>query len=174
MANLRPTVIVIFGITGDLAGRKVLPALYHLMKDGLLPKNFKVIGTSRRPINKENLLKGIELCVLETDKVCDPEVLAKFNSIFDIIQFDPENSADYIRLRGTLSDLESEAKKCYDRLFYLSVPPQVYVPVIELLGENGLNRSCEHDVSATRLLVEKPFGYDLASAKQLIKHTARY
>ena len=62
--KLPPTVIVLFGVSGDLAGRKVLPALYHLVKDGLLPDNFKVIGTSRQQITKAELLKKTELCIL--------------------------------------------------------------------------------------------------------------
>ncbi len=74
-----PTILVIFGITGDLAGRKVLPALYHLLKDGLLPEKIKVIGTTRQALTKAELLKTVELCVLETDKVCDPVVLNRFN-----------------------------------------------------------------------------------------------
>ena len=76
-----PSIIVIFGISGDLAKRKVLPALYHLLKDGLLPDNTVVLGTSRQNIKEADLLKDVELCVLEEDKVCDPVVIKKFQKI---------------------------------------------------------------------------------------------
>jgi glucose-6-phosphate 1-dehydrogenase len=172
--KLPPTVIVLFGVSGDLAGRKVLPALYHLVKDGLLPKNFKVIGTSRQEITKADLLKKTELCILENDKVCDPKVLKEFNNIFEVMKLDPVKIADYQKLKKYMEDLEEKAGVCFNRIFYLSIPPQVYAPIIRLLGQSGLSGDCMHKVGKSRLLVEKPFGYDLKSAKSLIKETSKH
>jgi glucose-6-phosphate 1-dehydrogenase len=170
----QPTVIVLFGVSGDLAGRKVLPALYHLVKDGLLPDKIRVIGTSRQELTKAKLLKNIELCVLEEDKVCDPAVLKKFNNIFEVLKFDPVDESDYLKLKEELDKIESAEGCCFNRLFYLSIPPQVYSPIVRLLGSSGLARGCSHKVGKSRLLIEKPFGYDLKSAKDLIKQTGKY
>lgn len=172
--KLPPTIIVIFGVSGDLAGRKVLPALYHLVKDGLLPSNFHVIGTSRQDITKSELIKKTELCILENDKVCDPKALKDFNSIFEVRQFDPVNIDDYHKLKKYIDELEEKAGVCFNRIFYLSIPPQVYAPIIRLLGQSELSKDCNHKKGMSRLLVEKPFGYDLKSAKSLIKETAKY
>lgn len=169
-----PTVIVLFGASGDLAGRYVLPALYHLVKGGLLPEKCHIIGTSRQDLTKDKLFKNIELCVLENEKVCDPVALKKFNKMFEIIKFDPSNEADYTKLKERLSKLEADEGVCFNRLFYLSIPPQVYGTTIRSLGNSGLAKGCEHGVAKSRLLVEKPFGYDLKSAKTLIKQTAKY
>lgn len=172
--EFEPTVITIFGVSGDLAGRKVLPALYHLLKDGLLPEKIKIVGTSRKDLSKDQLLKNVELCVLETDKVCDPVVLSKFNKIFEIIKLDPVNEKDYIQLKNYFEILENKENVCFNRLFYLSIPPQIYSPVIRILGESGLSKKCHHGFGKSRILVEKPFGYDLSSAETLIKKTSKY
>ena len=140
----QPTIFVLFGVSGDLAKRKVLPALYHLVKDGLLPEKCRIIGTTRQDLSKVNLLKTIELCVLETEKVCDPEVLRKFNTIFEVLKFDPTLDTDYQKLKKHLNDIEESEGVCFNRLFYLSIPPQVYAPIVKQLGKSGLAKSCEH------------------------------
>ena len=169
--DLSPSSLVIFGITGDLARRKVLPALYHLSKEKLLPAQFEIIGTSRRPLTIDELIKEVELCVLEIDNVCDPAALSEFRRHIRLIQLDPSNGDDYDDLRQTLDDIESEHGDCLNRLFYLSIPPQIYGSVVRSLGEHGLNQGCQHGQGASRLLVEKPFGYDYASAEALIATT---
>lgn len=174
MTAQQPAIFVILGITGNLAQHRLLPALYHLLKDDLLPDHTEIVGVSRRNMDVEDLLKNVELCVLESDKVCDPAVLAKFRSCLQMIQFDPVKEADYDRLAKTLQAIEDNHGQCMNRLFYLSIPPQVYEPVIRNLGVHHLNEGCKHHKGVTRLLVEKPFGYDLSSAKELIKSTNHY
>lgn len=169
--SLEPVILTIFGITGDLAKRKVLPAIYHLFKDGLLPEKTIIVGTSRRTMTSDELLSQVEICVLETDKVCDPEVLQRLKQNLRMVQMEPTNAADYQKLHETLDAIETEQGTCMHRLFYLSIPPQVYAPVIRLLGEQGLNKGCQHGTADSRLLVEKPFGYDLVSAQELITLT---
>jgi glucose-6-phosphate 1-dehydrogenase len=169
-----PTIIVIFGVSGDLAKRKVLPALYHLLKDGLLPKDIRIIGTSRKKLSSDDLLNSIELCGLEEDSVCDPEALKNFHSVFEVIKLDPIDHQGYNKLKSILDAYEEEKGICFNRLFYLSIPPQVFGTIVELLGESGLSGSCQHNNAKSHLLVEKPFGYDLASARELIDNTAKY
>jgi glucose-6-phosphate 1-dehydrogenase len=171
-ASLPPSILVIFGITGDLSRRKVMPALYHLIKDHLLPEHFEIIGTSRQSLTIDDLLKEIELCVLEVDNICDPDALQAFRQCLRIVQLDPNNSTDFDKLHATLDDIETEHGVCMNRLYYLSIPPQVYGTVVHALGEHELNQGCQHGRAVSRLLVEKPFGQDYSSAEQLITTTA--
>jgi glucose-6-phosphate 1-dehydrogenase len=170
---IAPLILVIFGITGDLAKRKVLPALYHLLKENLLPEEFVLIGTSRREISNDDLLKEVELCVLEADNTCDPEVIDRFKMRLRMLKLDPVNGEDYVNLRTTIDEIEAQHSQSMNRLFYLSIPPQVYGPIVRQLGEYGLNHGSEQYQGEARLLVEKPFGYDLTSAQELIEATAK-
>lgn len=171
---LEPAIFVIFGITGDLAQRRLLPALYHLIKDNLLPEHTEIVGVSRQAMSPSELLTKIEVCVLETDTVCDPIVLKKFRSRLKMIRLDPIQSEDYAVLGQTLQDIETTHGMCMNRLYYLAIPPQVYQPVIQNLGAHHLQAGCPHHEGVARLLVEKPFGYDLVSAKELIRATSNY
>jgi glucose-6-phosphate 1-dehydrogenase len=172
--QLEPTVIVIFGITGDLAQRKLLPALYHLFKDKLLHPSTEIIGLTRKDLAIDDLLATVELCVLEEDNVCDPDVIKAMRGQMRLVQLDPANSADYEGLKTELRHIEEQYGQCFNRLYYLSIPPAVFESVVENLGEHGLNTSCEHGTAAVRLLVEKPFGHDLSSAKDLVASTETY
>lgn len=155
-----PPVIVIFGITGDLSKRKLLPALYHLLSQDLLPEDTKIIGISRKPLTPEELLGTVELCVLEKDNVCDPVGLKRVQKAIQTLRLDPEEPGDYKRLRELLDSLDGGEKR--NRLFYMSIPASAYPPIIKNLAAEGLNEE------RNRLLLEKPFGYNQDSAKKLI------
>ncbi len=169
-----PPIIVILGVSGDLAKRKVLPALYHLLKDGLLPPKTLIIGTSRNDIKSDQIISDLELCIIGENKSCDPTVLKKFKSIFKVIKFDPNDTKSFFNLKQTLNNYETKHKTCFNRFFYLSVPPNVVQPIVKKLGIVNLNSKCSHDKANSFLLMEKPFGSDLDSAKALIKETARF
>ncbi|MBC7707735.1 glucose-6-phosphate dehydrogenase [Polaromonas sp.] len=155
-------ILVIFGITGDLSRRKLLPALYHIFSQELLPANTKIIGVSRRPLDVNDLLGNVELCVLEKDNVCDPEGIRRLKDALESFQLDPGNQADFIRLKDRLTELDGANGDQREHLFYMSIPPEAYTPIVEQLGKNGLNDR------RSRVLLEKPFGYDSASAQALI------
>ncbi len=174
MRASEPTIFVIFGITGNLAQKKLLPALYHLMKDDLLHEHTEIIGISRHKLDMDDMLGKVELCVLEEDKTCDPKVITAFKKRLKLIQLDPLKAADYDHLLHVMNQIEDKHGMCMNRLYYLSIPPQVYEPVIEHLGSRGLNKGCPHHKGEARLLVEKPFGYDLTSAKELVKNIERH
>lgn len=161
--NIEPTVIVIFGITGDLAQRKLLPALFHLFDDELLPDKTIVLGISRRKITRKEILEK----PFKTHRFL-PEKKKKIAKHFRVLSIDSAKSSDYKKLKRYLDELEAELGTCVNRLFYLSIPPQIYAPIIRFLGENKLNKSCRHGKASVRLLIEKPFGYDYASALELI------
>jgi glucose-6-phosphate 1-dehydrogenase len=172
--KLEPTILVIFGITGDLAKRKLLPALYHLIKDGLLHEHTEIVGITRGNLTLDELLVTIELCVNEADGLCDPEIVTKLKSHLQLRTMDVTNPEEYNQLRLDLDKIEDRYKVHMNRLFYLSIPPNVSQSIITALGEHGMNTSCQHGAASTRLLVEKPFGYDLESAKQMLEATATY
>ncbi len=169
-----PAIFVIFGITGNLAQHKLLPALYHLLKDNLLHEHTEIIGVSRGKMSVDELLNKVELCVLENDNVCDPNVLKQFKKQLRMVHLDPINPDDYDKLLETLNTIEDKHGMCMNRLYYLSIPPQVYEPVINNFGRHHLNEGCPHHSAVSRLLVEKPFGYDLTSARELVDNTAKY
>jgi glucose-6-phosphate 1-dehydrogenase len=171
---LEPAIIVIFGITGDLSQRYLLPAIYQLMKDERLPKQTQIFGISRRDVGTEELLSQFEKSVKASGQDCDAAVLAALGAQASMFKMDLDDPAAYDALLTKLNNLEERVGVCLNRLYYLSIPPQAYNSVAQLLGERGLNASCQHDKAATRLLVEKPFGYDLNSAEKLIAETARH
>lgn len=169
-----PAIIVIFGITGDLARRKLLPALYHLVKDDLLHPKTLIVGVTRQKVSEKQFLNKVELCVNEVDKVCDPEALRKIGERLKIYTMDVTQAREYDKLYQYLNKTEDDQKMCMNRLYYLSIPPQVFGPIVRFMGERGMNTSCQHGVASTRLLIEKPFGYDLESAKMLIQDTEKH
>ncbi len=160
-AKAAPPVIVIFGVTGNLSKHKLLPALYHLFRQGLLPEDTRVIGISRRALTPEELLNTVELCVLEKDNVCDPEGLKRVKAAIQTLKLDPDQPEDYRQLKALLDSFDNEAER--NRLFYMSIPAAAFPPIISNLAAAGLSED------RNRLLLEKPFGYSLESAQQLIK-----
>jgi glucose-6-phosphate 1-dehydrogenase len=171
---LSPAIFVIFGITGDLAQRKLLPAIYHLFKENLLHEDTVILGITRREVTAQELLSKVELCVNEIDNICDPVALKAVESHLQMHTMSMTDPADYAELLKLLNKIEADKGLCMDRLYYLSIPPQIFGPIVRNLGEQGLNASCNHGKAATRLLVEKPFGYDLHSAQELIKTTGEW
>lgn len=166
--SLEPSIIVIFGITGDLSKRYLLPALYHLLKVGLIDKQTVIVGISRQTLSNDELLDGVDLHRGEDAQPDDAEFITRLKDRIQMLQLDLDKLEDYQRLNTRLNDIESGLGQCMNRLIYLSIPPKVYNSVVGLIGQSSLNGSCTHSKASSRLLVEKPFGYDLISAQTLI------
>jgi glucose-6-phosphate 1-dehydrogenase len=148
--------LVIFGITGDLSRRYLLPALSRLQASGRLPEHFEIIGVTRRATTPAEVLAAAG----DTTQNLAP--------ILRLVQMDPTVEADYHQLKATLDGIEDTRGVCLNRLFYLSIPPSTYGPVVKLLGQTGLATGCQHGSADSRIMVEKPFGYDFESAQELI------
>jgi glucose-6-phosphate 1-dehydrogenase len=162
----RPLVLVIFGITGDLAQRKLLPALYHLQLAGDLPGKLKIVGISRRDVPVHDVYARLkEFSGDEDFNAAVAEQLARHT---EMIQMDLVSKQAYADLLEQLEAIEMRLGDDAVRLYYLSIPPQVFTPIIHLLGETGHNAPLAGRNDTPRLLVEKPFGYDEASARELI------
>ena len=143
------TKLVIFGITGDLSRRKLLPALKEIVQSGEF-KDLSIVGVSRRDVNVAELV----------ETATNSEVLTDLTTIFTM---DLARAADYVRLKDHL-DIQADEQV----LIYLSVPPSAAANIVDFLGEAGLN------TPHVKLLFEKPFGFDLASAQDFIERTGRY
>ena len=161
---LPPTTLVIFGITGDLAQRKLLPALYNLAAYGMLPDTFRMVGATRQTVTSTEILQRLPEFVEDID----PSVVAWLADRLDIATMNLIDVNDYVALRATLDKIETNAGVCMHRLFYLAIPAQTYAPVVERLADAGLNQACQHGTGDSRLLIEKPFGFDTHSAEELI------
>lgn len=148
------TILIIVGITGDLSRRKLLPALADLAKADKLPENFKILGVSRRPIDIEQLTTGL-----------DEEGVRFFRNHIETVSFGLAQASEYDVLKDKLEAIERGFGEKAERLFYLSVPPEISRPLVEHLGVSGLAK-----VPNTKLLLEKPFGTDETSAEELVQH----
>lgn len=162
----RPLVLVIFGITGDLAQRKLLPALYQLLKAGDLPLQLHIVGISRRDVSKDEVFAQQATFVGEADY--DTNLEQHLKDCTEMIQMDLVNVDEYHQLLERLQVVEQGYEAGASRLYYLSIPSQAFTPIIRLLGQTGHNAPLA-DGDAPRLLIEKPFGYDLTSAKELVE-----
>jgi len=164
-----PCVMVIFGASGDLTERKLIPALYYLHREHMLPPGFSVIGCARTPKTDEAFREEMGQAVkkylsLTTDSDAFVESFVK--GIFYITDNFGDQKA-YAQLETLLDRLDQERGTCGNRLFYLATPPSFFPVIVEHLGATGLAKPKFPGKSWTRLIVEKPFGRDLASAKEL-------
>ena len=159
-----PGILVIFGGSGDLTKRKLLPALYHLRQADLLPEQFAIVGVARRPIGDEfaaDMREGIiEFAGIDAG---DPK-LADFVSHISYYALDFGDQAGYAGLRDELDRIAKEKGIGPNRLYYLATAPEFFTGIVENLGAQGLAQP-EKGLSA--VVIEKPFGHDLESAREL-------
>lgn len=156
--------IVIFGGTGDLARKKLFTSLYSLYAKGLLPSNTKIIGFARRDLNTESYRQFV------SDELSDGlELKEEFLECFYYFQGDLHNEQSYQDLRTFLVEMDDQYKLCSSKLFYLSVRPELYADVFNLLKKTNVLDTCNlgHDAAWSRLLIEKPFGTNFEHAKFL-------
>jgi glucose-6-phosphate 1-dehydrogenase len=157
---------VIFGVTGDLAHRLVIPALYNLAEAKLLPETFCVVGITRKEMASDelraSLLEGLHKFAT---RPVDPAVAEKLLYCVTAVSADPSDPASFDRLRERIEKLEADRNTGGNRLFYLATPPDAFAPISRELGRSKLLPSTNK--AWRRLVVEKPFGTDLASAKAL-------
>jgi len=165
-----PAIIVIFGVTGDLVERKLFPALIDLVKADLLDTKTMVVGITRQNISAKKMLDKL----IADNPLLNKQAIDVLRDKFIVQSMDVTNGSDYDKLLDTLNKIEERVGTCMNRLYYLSIPPQVFGPIVRFLGQHGLNKSCRHGKAKTRLLVEKPFGFNLKSARELIRDTSRY
>ena len=161
-----PLVLVIFGGTGDLARRKLMPALWRLQQDGLLPEGFAIVGNSREELDDEGYRERMRGGLEEFARAPDAEAWAAFSQRIFYVYGSTDDPATFVHLASRLKQIDGEHGTGGNRLFYLALPPGVIEQTAEGLGRAGLVCHPE-DRCWTRIIVEKPFGRDLASARKL-------
>ena len=167
-----PCALVIFGASGDLTSRKLIPSLYYLSQNGLIPRRFFILGTSRSKMSHESFRESLAPLARQAHpEAFDAASWENFSKNIYYYPMDYNDKEGFNRKAAYLKELEAEYKTGGNRLFYLAVPPFLYEKIIENLGEAKLARSRE---GVTRLVIEKPFGRDLKSAKELNRHVQRY
>jgi len=169
---MQPTTLVIFGASGDLTRRKLIPALFQLFKENLLPKTFKIVGTARRDYSQEQFRENMRSALQQFARSkpdANDNILRDFLSILHYFRMDGSNP-NYQGLKKFLDDLHHDngGEDIPDnRLYYLATPPAAFWPIISQLGDSGLIASCKDTRCWTRVIIEKPFGRDLKSAVEL-------
>jgi glucose-6-phosphate 1-dehydrogenase len=160
-----PTVFVIFGAAGDLTYRKLMPALYNLFLDGRLPDRFEVLGTGHGDMNDEafrkHLLKGVNQ--FSRQGKADSDQWDSFAGHLKFLRMDVKNKKAFTELTKKLSSQDKAWKTSANRIYYLALPPAMISPVVQGLTEAKLSQERSH----SRIVVEKPFGEDLDSARKL-------
>ncbi len=160
-----PTTLVIFGATGDLARRKLLPALYNLAHEGALPERFHLVGVSRKDKAHEDYRAECEEAIRRfSRRRPDEDVL---RSLLGNVKYVPgtfDEASVYAALGEVLDGFEKDAGEPLNRAFYLSTAPSFFPVIVGKLGESGLAR---HEDSEVRLIIEKPFGTSLEEAREL-------
>lgn len=162
-----PTIITIFGATGDLATRKLISSLFDLFQNGYLPFAFKVIGVSRRPLSHEDYREIAKNSILSKGGPLKEDILEEFLAHISYTQGTFDDTESYERLKGVLEIEESLFGQCTNKLFYLAVPPVYYKGIFEKLADSGLTKPCSDETGWTRILVEKPFGNNIETAQEL-------
>lgn len=153
--------IVIFGATGDLAKRKLFPSIYKLYQNGKIDEDFAVVGLARRPWTNDVFRDNVKASL--DQEVSADENVDKFISHFYYHSFDVTETDSYNNLHGLLEELEGTYQTGGNRIFYLAMAPEYFGSIAKNLQSHGLKNS----PGWTRLVIEKPFGHDLESAKEL-------
>ena len=162
---VHPTSLVIFGATGDLSHRKILPAIYNLAHEGALPERFNLVGTARSAMSDEQFREMVARAIREfSRRPPDPQVLERLLEASSYVPGAVDEDALYDALQGVLTEFEEEAGRRLNRCFYMATAPRFFAVIVRQLGNHGLEH---HEDAEVRVVIEKPFGTSLAEAEQL-------
>lgn len=163
--NSKATTIIIYGGTGDLAKRKLFPAFFNLYLDGWMPKNFKIIALGRTEISNDDFRNNIKAAIEEfsRNKIQSADQWAPFGSNIEYFPSNINDEQSYIDLNEKIRTMDEEINERSNRLFYLSIAPNFIEPISKNIRQHGLADESSQD----RIVIEKPFGHDKASAEKL-------
>ena len=163
-----PTIVIIFGASGDLTRRKLLPAVYNLKADNLLPISFYLIGFGRKEITDDSYREEMDEAISSFSRRKPDTTL--WNGLKENLYFhngDYSNLDAYNALKHKIEKIQEQEGKSFNLVFYISTPPTVFSNIIENLGKSGLSHHQINGKLSARIIIEKPFGKDLTSAKAL-------
>ncbi|MEC4889401.1 MAG: glucose-6-phosphate dehydrogenase [Nitrospira sp.] len=171
---VEPCTLVIFGGSGDLAKRRLIPALYNLLLDGLMPSNYVVLGLGRKPMSDDEFRAAVREGVMtHSRQALIEDTWNAFARHLFYLAGENDDPHTYIRLKARAEELEQTFRLPGNRIFYLSIPPSSFTPVCEGLSSSGAAIKANGHSPYARIIVEKPVGRDLASAKAINEVTAR-
>lgn len=166
-----PSVMVMFGVTGDLARKKLLPAIYDLANRGILPPGFGLVGFARRDWDDEQFRGQVREDVRKHARTgFDDDVWTQLSAGIHFVQGTFDDTESFTRLRDTLDSLARDQGSRGNTAYYLSIPPGAFGTVIDQLRAQGLH---DQGNGWKRVVIEKPFGHDLVSAKVLAEEVSR-
>jgi len=168
-------IVVIFGASGDLTWRKLIPAVYELQQQKSLPDGFAILGVGRTDLSDETFRQKMKQGILDFSRKqsIDETSVSNFISKLHYISIDTANADDYVKLKARLFDLDIAFETNGNYIFYLSTPPSLYEVIAKNLASIDICGQCETS-GWRRIIVEKPFGYDLKTAKELNQKLLRY
>lgn len=169
-----PTVLVIFGATGDLTKRKLVPALNDLFLDGLLPDKFLIIGSARTRQDDDHFRSSLASSVQSFGRKKGADFWDKFAATIHYQAVDGTLLEDFVGLKGRIKELTADWQGKANLIFYLAVAPDRIGPIVANLSGAGLVNSGERDGGRAVVVIEKPFGRDLSSARHLNSELLRY
>jgi glucose-6-phosphate 1-dehydrogenase len=165
-----PCTMIVMGAGGDLTSRKLMPALAHLHHDGLLDPTFAVIGLGRQTITESQFRKNMDLAIQASTEIGETsgESRSRFLARLHYVTGDLHDAGTYAKMAECLGAIEGDGASERGRLFYFAIPPSLYPEVVRHLSESGLAPRASEATSAwVRLVIEKPFGHDISSARAL-------
>jgi len=163
-----PTVMVIFGASGDLTARKLVPAVYNLSMDNLLPAEFHLIGFSRKAVSDDDFRKKTEASINQfSRRNFNSEIWGRISANTSYHSGGYDDPGAFVSLAKRVDAIEKKLGQDLQLLFYISTPPTVFDPIIRGLGSSGLARRHLHTRCASKVVIEKPFGRDIESARAL-------
>ena len=170
-----PTAFVVFGASGDLAYRKLYPSLYELYRRDLMSDHFYVLGCGRSEYSEQGFQDSVEKTLRQSVDSIDESKLKSFVTHFCYVSGDYAEEAFYQNICGVLQQLDERFNVNGSRVLYLSVPPFLYEPIVEKIGHMKLQcPAASGRIQKVQLVIEKPFGRDLKSARQLDDVLHRY
>ncbi|MCF7806333.1 MAG: glucose-6-phosphate dehydrogenase [Simkaniaceae bacterium] len=175
--NIEPCILVIFGATGDLTAKKLMPAIYNLKREGQLPAQFVCVGFARREKTNEQFRDEMKTAISEHSRVkpIDEGLWQTFKEQIFYHRSDFDKDEGYIALKDALAKLDKQFGTKGNRVFYLSTQPSYFPEIVQKLHKNGHIYDYEKEQEKwSRIIIEKPFGHDLDSAKALQAELTKY
>lgn len=170
-----PTTFTIFGITGDLSKRKLLPAIYHLYEHQLLPEHIEFIGVALQELSEEDFRAMIVSSVQDGVRGAVPkDKLEEFTTLFRYVNGDLKGDKLYNTLQRELTESDANCETPHQSVFYLAVAPQLFIPIIQQLDKTKLTGPCPRFGIKAKIVIEKPFGQDVQSAQDLNELVMQY
>jgi glucose-6-phosphate 1-dehydrogenase len=168
-----PCTIVIVGATGDLTARKLIPALFHLYLNGGLPQTFQIVGCARTRMDDHEFRNKMESALIDAG-ILDQDQWPAFSAALHYQPIDYDDLPSYNNLAESLRDLDSRYNTLGNRIFYIALPPVLYKTVAQMIGRAGLSTEMASGNGWSRIVVEKPFGINLATAMDLDRSLHEY